>query len=78
MAAKFEIFSSKDEFPSRMHECLQMGYNDCFYEDFYRWVVWKICPQEDAWKIPVSKWSNQGDALVSHLKKPLNFENSNS
>ena len=35
-------------------------------------IVWEFCPQEGAWKIPVPKWSDQGDA---HLKKNLlNFE----
>ena len=41
-------------------------------------VIWEFWPQEGAGEIPVPKWSDQGDALVSHLKKPLNFENSNS
>lgn len=31
--------TSIDEFPERMRDCLQMGYNNCFYEDFYRVVV---------------------------------------
>ena len=43
-----------------------------------RWVVWDFCPQEGACKIPVPKWSDQGDILVSHLEKPLHFNNSNS
>ncbi len=30
---------SIDDFPERMRDCLQMGYNKCFYEDFYRVVV---------------------------------------
>ena len=33
----------------------------------YWWVVLEFCPQEAACKIPVPKWSYQGDALVSHL-----------
>ena len=35
-------------------------------------------PQEGACEIPVPKRSDRGDALASHLKKPLNFDNSNT
>ena len=31
--------SSIREFPERMQDCLQVGYNNSFYEDFYRVVV---------------------------------------
>ena len=31
--------SSIQEFPKRMQDCLQVGYNNSFYEDFYRVVV---------------------------------------
>ena len=38
-----------------------VGYN--------RWVVWEFCPQEGAWEIPVTKWSDPGDALCFTLLK---------
>ena len=44
--------------------------------DTYWWVVLKFCLQEGVCEIPVPKWSDQGDALDLHFKKPLNFENS--
>ena len=36
--------------------------------------IGKFCSQEGACEIPVPKWSDQGDALDLHLKKPLNFD----
>ena len=40
--------------------------------------IGEFCPLGGACELPVSKWSDQGDALVLHLKKPLIFEHSNS
>ena len=36
-------------------------------------LIGEFCPQEDACEIPVPKLNDQGDALVSHLKKPVKF-----
>ena len=38
----------------------------------YKVCVWDFCPQDDAYEIPVPKWSHEGDALVFTLKKPVN------
>lgn len=35
----FYAATHKAQFPAHMQDCLQIGYNDCYYEDFYRVVV---------------------------------------
>ena len=42
-------------------------YQDYIKVEQNRWVVYEFWPQEDAWEIPVPKWCDQGDALVSHF-----------
>ena len=58
-----------------LQTALEFTSDFAFLELIHRWVVWEFCPQEGACEIPVPKWSDQGDSL---LKKPLNFENSNT
>ena len=65
------VFTANDA--SRFKNSLISSYLS--YADYYRWVVWKICTQEDVvCEIPVPKWSKQGDTLQVHtLEKTVKF-----
>jgi hypothetical protein len=59
----FYAAKDKSQFPERMQDCLQIGYNNCFYEDFYRVVVQN--ERFDDWSPTV----RQLKQIFTHYKK---------